>query len=155
MDVETIPEEWAIVLPEDKWFDLDRIGQSGLSCTAEACMYILKRLDAVEGKHVCIIGRGHAVQHLAEALLACDATVTVCHSKTRDLLACTYPVDVIVNSAPGTHPLSDVTKSRGGIVLDISGSLAEWKDSNLMTYIGAQEIGRLNTALLLNRFANL
>lgn len=133
--------------------DLDCIQHEGMSCTAEACMYILRALRAMEGKHVCIIGRGHAVKEMAEHLLARDATVMVCHSKTRDLLSCTYWADVIVNGAPGTQPLSDVTRSRNSVVLDISGSLSAWENSNIMTYIGPRDIGRLNTSLVLNRFA--
>lgn len=152
-DTESIPEEYCVCIPEDKTLDLDCIGQSGLSCTAEACMYILRALNAMEGKHVCIIGRGHAVKHLANRLLYRNATVMVCHSKTRDLLSCTYWADVIVNGAPGTQPLSDVTRSRNSVVLDISGSLSSWENSNIMTYIGPRDIGRLNTSLVLNRFA--
>lgn len=134
-------------------YDLDNVFHPGMSCTAMACAAILDALGPVAGKNVCIIGRGHAVKGLADALVAADATVTVCHSKTKSLLDATYNADVVINATPGTHPLYDITKSVGNVVLDISGSLDAWKGSGLLTYVGPQEIGRLNTALALNRFA--
>lgn len=152
-DTESIPEEYCVCIPGDRTLDLDCIGQEGLSCTAEACMYILRALRAVEGKHVCIIGRGHAVKKMATRLVYCDATVTVCHSKTENLREIVMGADVLVNSAPKLHPYYDVGFKLGRVLLDISGGLHDWKDSNLITYIGSQDIGRLNTSLVLNRFA--
>lgn len=134
-------------------YDLDNLFHDGLSCTAMACLTILDAMGSLPGKNVCIIGRSHAVKGLAQSLVARDATVTICHSKTRDLLGATYNADIIINAAPNTHPLVDVTKGTGNVVLDISGSLDKWDGSNLLTYIGPQEIGRLNIALTLNRFA--
>lgn len=134
-------------------YDLDNVFHPGMSCTAMACAAILDAMGPVAGKNVCIIGRGHAVKGLADALVAADATVTICHSKTTSLLDATYNANVIINAAPNTHPLYDITKSVGSVVLDVSGSLDAWNGSGLLTYVGPQEIGRLNTALALNRFA--
>lgn len=143
------PENW----DGNAAYDLDNLFFPGLSCTAMACGTILDALGSIAGKNVCLIGRGHAVKGLADALVAADATVTICHSKTKSLLDATYNADVIVNAAPDTRPLYDITKNVGSVVLDISGSLDRWNDSGLLTYIGPRDIGRLNTSLVLNRFA--
>lgn len=135
-------------------YDLDALYVDGLSCTAKAVMMILRQLcDDLCGRHVCVIGRGHSVKGLAEILLTNDCTVTVCHSKTKELGHATFPADVIVNSAPKTHGISGVLPAVGTIILDISGRLAVWEDFALVDYIGPQDIGRLNISILLNRFA--
>lgn len=134
-------------------YDLDNVFHHGLSCTAMACGMILDSLGPVAGKNVCIIGRGHAVKGLADALVAADATVTICHSKSENLREIVMGADVLVNSAPKLHPYYGVGFKLGRVLLDISGSLCDWENSNIITYIGPQEIGRLNTALALNRFA--
>ena len=139
--------------------DLDRTGidnESHLSCTAEACLEILDHIPGTEGKHVCIIGRGHAVQMLGNALLyRTDCTVTVCHSKTENLREVVATADIVINSAPRLNPYTDVGFKLNRILLDISGALSDWEDSNLLTYIGPREIGRVNTSVVLNRFANM
>lgn len=136
---------------EGAYYDLDCLWDpNDPSCTAEACLWILEELNATEGAHVCIIGRGHAVKGLAERLLLRDATVTVCHSKTRDITWPSLWADVIINSAPTMRPIptADCT------VLDISGGMERWGESNLLNYFGPQDIGRLNISILLNRFVN-
>lgn len=55
-------------------------------CTPEGVIYILKKeIGELTGKHVVVIGRGTLVgKPLAKMLLEENATVTVCHSKTRE-----------------------------------------------------------------------
>lgn len=156
IDMEHYTHGGTLTAPDRMIYDLDSTfhGNHESSCTAQACLAVLGALTCTEGINICIIGRGHAVKGLADELLRRNATVTVCHSKTKDLLPHTYLADVIINAAPDTHPLSDITKGRGCVVLDVSGSLKAWDGSNIMTYIGAQDIGRLNTSIALNRYAN-
>jgi hypothetical protein len=136
-------------------YDLDHIDFAGPSCTSEAARRII-RVFKPDNPHVCIIGRGHSVKGLAEGLLEDDATVTVCHSKTRDLIRAAAFADVVVNSAPLPEAVCyNLCFNRGDLLLDISGGLARWRDSNLLTYIGPEDIGRLNISILLNRFVNV
>lgn len=136
---------------EGAYYDLDCLwNPNDPSCTAEACLWILEELNATEGAHVCIIGRGHAVKGLAERLLLRDATVTVCHSKTRDFTWPSLWADVIINSAPTMRPIP----TADCIVLDVSGEMERWSDCNLIHYFGPRDIGRLNISILLNRFVN-
>lgn len=149
VDKESYADEESYVIPDNRRDDLDCTDTDGLSCTAEACLWILQKLKAMDGKNVCVIGRGHAVQRLTDALLGQDATVTVCHSKTKDPTWPALWADVIVNSAPTTQPIP----TSDAIVLDISGGMERWSDCNVIHYFGPRDIGRLNTALLINRLA--
>jgi len=151
VDQESFPCGDYPVTPVSRGFDLDCGDTPGMSCTAEAVSRIIKAL-AGEHPHVCIIGRGHAVKGLAEDLLRQDCTVTVCHSKTRNLQCASYYADIIVNSAPGAEFGYGVC-GPGNLILDLGGGLSRWEHSSLVTYIGPRDIGRLNTSILLNRFA--
>ncbi|HYI09349.1 MAG TPA: tetrahydrofolate dehydrogenase/cyclohydrolase catalytic domain-containing protein [Thermoanaerobaculia bacterium] len=76
--------------------------------------------DAIEGKHAVVIGRSDIVgKPMAALLLQRNATVTICHSKTRDLAAIARQADILV-AAIG-RPLfvtADFLKP-GAIVLDV------------------------------------
>lgn len=146
-DKETAGSVWHI----SPCYDIDGIYSPDISCTAEAVYKILEKLEMRE-RHVCVIGRGHAVKGLLETLIANDYTVTVTHSKTKNTTNAAFPADVIVNSSQIT-PCS-VGACIGSVVFDISGSLAECKYEKDVTYISSREIGRLNTSILLNRFVN-
>jgi methylenetetrahydrofolate dehydrogenase (NADP+)/methenyltetrahydrofolate cyclohydrolase len=157
--LECFKDDPVVVDPREGSFDVDNISpycEDYLSCTAEACVAILLQFVELSGKHICIIGRGHAVQMLRDALLhGYDATVTVCHSKTKNLREIAATADIVINSAPRLNPYRDVGFKVDRILLDISGALCDWEDSNLLTYIGPREIGRVNTAIVLNRFADV
>lgn len=113
--VDTETYRGPIQVPE-LWQDVDRSFYGGLSACAEA---VLETLGNVAGWHVCIIGRGHAVQGLADALLERDATVTVCHSKTQNLMSIAQTSHILVVAAPVhpwpvTVPVVDVAGTFGG-----------------------------------------
>ena len=155
VDVESFGNSNLYRIPAVRSYDLDCTSGDYLSCTAEACLELLNRLADVTGKHVCIIGRGHAVQRLRDNLLYANATVTVCHSKTANMREVAATAEIVVNSAPRLHAYCDVGFKLRRIILDISGALKEWEDCELLTYVGPREIGRLNTALTLNRLAHI
>ena len=71
---------------------------SFVSCTPAGVMEILKYYDiSPAGKHAVIIGRSNIVgKPMALLLIQADATVTVCHSKTRDLVKYTRDADIVV-----------------------------------------------------------
>ena len=99
-----------------------------------------------------IIGRGHAVKGLCNALIKDSYTVTVCHSKTPDLYKATLISDIIVNGSPGV-PVKAISCHIGTVIIDISGSMRDAKDIALITYIGPEDVGRLNISILMNRYA--
>lgn len=56
----------------------------------------------IAGKHVVIVGRSSIVgKPMAQLLLDHDATVTICHSKTKDLKSITKLGDIVIVAAGG------------------------------------------------------
>lgn len=91
-------------------------------CTPAACMELLDYYGyACAGKRAVVLGRSGVVgRPLAMMLLARDATVTVCHSKTADLAAVCREADLIA-AATGTLRLLGADFVRPGqTVLDVS-----------------------------------
>lgn len=98
------------------------VGQPGfVPCTPHGCMKMLESIGfELRGKHAVVIGRSNIVgKPMAMMLLARSATVTICHSATRDLAALTRQADVIV-AAVGKRNLvtADMVKP-GAIVIDV------------------------------------
>ena len=60
---------------------------SAMACTPLGCMEILKRSGVeIAGKHAVVIGRSNIVgTPVALILLHANATVTICHSRTKDI----------------------------------------------------------------------
>ena len=90
-------------------------------CTPYGCMKILESIGChLRGKHAVVIGRSNIVgKPMALMLLAQNATVTVCHSRTSNLKEHTLQADVIV-AAVGRRGLltADMVKP-GAVVLDV------------------------------------
>ena len=75
------------------------LGQSVLApCTPAGIIELLERYDVpIRGAHAVIVGRSQIVgRPVAQMLLQRDATVTICHSKTRDLADVTRQADILV-----------------------------------------------------------
>lgn len=70
------------------------------SCTPKGIMHLLKEYDInPAGKHAVVIGRSVQVSKpMAMMLLNADATVTICHSKTKDLHKHIMQADIIVSA---------------------------------------------------------
>jgi methylenetetrahydrofolate dehydrogenase (NADP+)/methenyltetrahydrofolate cyclohydrolase len=74
-------------------------GRPGLvACTPAGCMEILRRNDiAIEGANAVVLGRSDIVgKPMALLLMHANATVTICHSKTRDLPDVVRHADIVV-----------------------------------------------------------
>ena len=74
-------------------------GRPGLvACTPAGCMEILRRGNiAVEGANAVVLGRSDIVgKPMALLLMHANATVTICHSKTRDLPGTVRNADIVV-----------------------------------------------------------
>lgn len=77
-----------------------------LPATACACLNLIKQVcPDLKGKNVTLVGRGDTVgRPLAMMLVKRDTTVTICHTKTRDLKSACLNADVVI-SAAGKHKL--------------------------------------------------
>src|SRR6266446_1195458 len=74
-------------------------GRPGLvACTPAGCMEILLRNDIqIEGANAVVLGRSDIVgKPMALLLMHANATVTICHSKTRDLPEVVHRADILV-----------------------------------------------------------
>jgi methylenetetrahydrofolate dehydrogenase (NADP+)/methenyltetrahydrofolate cyclohydrolase len=91
------------------------------SCTPYGVMRMLQHTGvAIEGAHAVVLGRSNMVgKPMAMLLLAANATVTMAHSRTRDLATITRQADILV-AAVGRRNLvtADMVKP-GAVVIDV------------------------------------
>jgi methylenetetrahydrofolate dehydrogenase (NADP+) / methenyltetrahydrofolate cyclohydrolase len=89
--------------------------------TAEAVVQLLDFHGvAVAGRRAVVVGRSAVVgKPLAQLLLARDATVTVCHSRTADLAAVTLEADVLVVAAGRAGLITARHVRPGAVVVDV------------------------------------
>jgi len=98
------------------------VGQPGFKpCTPYGCMKMLESIGYVlRGKHAVVIGRSNIVgKPMALMLLQQDATVTICHSGTRNLKELTLQADVIVAAVGKRKVLTADMVKPGAVVLDV------------------------------------
>ncbi len=90
-------------------------------CTPYGCMKMLESIGyELRGKHAVVIGRSNIVgKPMALMLLQQDATVTICHSRTKDLKAQTLQADVIVAAVGKRNVLTADMVKPGAVVLDV------------------------------------
>ena len=99
-----------------------RAGRAGLvACTPAGCMEILRRSGIpLEGANAVVLGRSDNVgKPMALLLMHANATVTICHSKTRDLPGVVRRADIIV-AAIGRAAMVEPDWVRPGVaVVDV------------------------------------
>ena len=98
------------------------VGQPGfLPCTPYGCMKMLESINYdLRGKHAVVIGRSNIVgKPMAMLLLQKNATVTICHSGTKDLKAMTLQADVIVAAVGKVNVLTADMVKPGAVVIDV------------------------------------
>ena len=91
-------------------------------CTPQACMEILDYYGIdCKGKNAVVIGRSLVVgKPAAMMLMAKNATVTVCHTKTVDVAGIARKADILVSAAGVLNSLTKDYVSEGQIVIDVS-----------------------------------
>jgi methylenetetrahydrofolate dehydrogenase (NADP+)/methenyltetrahydrofolate cyclohydrolase len=97
-------------------------GRPGLRpCTPSGVMELLRRHDvALEGAEAVVVGRSDLVgRPLAALLLAANATVTVCHSRTRDLAEVCRRADVLVAAVGRPRMVQGDWVKPGAAVIDV------------------------------------
>lgn len=97
-------------------------GQKGfLPCTPYGVMRMLEHAGAqLRGAEAVVVGRSNIVgKPQALLLLQADATVTICHSRTRDLAAHTRRADVLVAAVGRARMITGDMIKPGAIVIDV------------------------------------
>ena len=84
----------------------------------------------VAGKHVVIVGRSNIVGKPLAALLVqkasgADATVTICHSRTKDLRSLTVQADVLVSAMGRAGFITADMVKEGAVVVDVGSNRVE------------------------------
>lgn len=92
-----------------------------VSCTPAGIIELLKRSDVtIEGKHCVVIGRSNIVgKPMALLLLRENATVTVCHSKTRNLRDICKQADILVVAMGKPLYIDASYVKKGATVVDV------------------------------------
>lgn len=92
-----------------------------VSCTPAGLIEILKRSDiSISGKRAVVLGRSNIVgKPAALLLLAENATVTVCHSRTKDLAAIAREADILVAALGRPAMITADYIKPGAVVLDV------------------------------------
>jgi methylenetetrahydrofolate dehydrogenase (NADP+)/methenyltetrahydrofolate cyclohydrolase len=97
-------------------------GQPGLApCTPAGIMEILRRSDLpISGQNAVVLGRSDIVgKPAAMMLLNASATVTICHSKTRDLPAVTRNADILVAAIGRAGYVTPDMVKPGAVLIDV------------------------------------
>ncbi len=98
------------------------VGRPGFwPCTPHGCMKMLESIGYdLRGKNAVVIGRSNIVgKPMAMMLLAKNATVTICHSATRDLKSYTLNADVVIAAVGKRHILTADMIKPGAVVIDV------------------------------------
>lgn len=97
-------------------------GEPGfISCTPAGVIQLLKRSGIeIEGKECVVIGRSNIVgKPMAALLLRENGTVTICHSRTRDLKSITRRADILVAAIGKPKFITAEYVKEGAVVIDV------------------------------------
>ena len=90
-------------------------------CTPAGCIRLIDSTGvAIDGSHAVVIGRSDIVgKPMAALLLQRNATVTICHSKTRDLAAVVREADIVVAAVGRPMTVTAEMVKPGAVVIDV------------------------------------
>lgn len=98
------------------------IGQPDrIPCTPYGIMKLLQRYEIdIEGKNAVVIGRSNIVgKPMAQLLLMKNATVTIAHSKTKNLAAVAKEADILIVAIGRGHMITKDFVKPGAVVIDV------------------------------------
>ena len=98
------------------------IGQEALvPCTPAGVMVMLEKLGVdCNGKHAVVVGRSNIVgKPMAALLLKANATVTICHSRTKNLKEVCREADILVAAVGRLQMLTGEYVKPGAVVIDV------------------------------------
>lgn len=137
-------------------------GSGFAPCTAEAVVEVLKANEiSMTGKRVTIVGRSMVVgKPLSMLMLKENATVTVCHTRTRDLKGTCRNAEILVAAAGRARMLNQEHVGKDAVVIDVginvdeNGKLCGDVDFDSITDIASMAtpvpggVGAVTTAVL-------
>ena len=95
--------------------------QTFISCTPYGVMKLLEEYNVnLKGANVVILGRSNIVgKPLAQCLLNADATVTICHSKTKNIGEITKNADIVISAIGKPKFVTADMIKEGAVVIDV------------------------------------
>lgn len=106
--------------------NIGRLAQKGreptfVPCTPYGCIYLLEKSGVkIEGAHAVVLGRSNIVGMPAALLLISrNATVTVCHSRTKDLPSVVRQADILIAAIGKTQMVRGDWVKPGAAVIDV------------------------------------
>ena len=113
-----------------------------MPCTPKGILGILKELEpSLEGKNAVVVGRSLIVgKPMAAILLNEGCTVTICHSKTKDISKYTKEADILVAATGVPHLIKEDMVKEGAIVIDVG-----------LTKVKDKLVGDVDTEKVANR----
>ena len=92
-----------------------------ISCTPYGVIKMLEAYNIeIEGKHAVVIGRSNIVgKPLAQCLLQKNATVTICHSKTKNIAEITKTADILISAVGKKNMVTADMVKDGAVVIDV------------------------------------
>lgn len=96
-------------------------GKGFVSCTPAGIVELLKRYNiSIEGKECVIVGRSNIVgKPMAMLMLKENATVTICHSKTKNLPEITSRADILIVAMGKPKFITREYVKEGAVVIDV------------------------------------
>ena len=95
--------------------------KSIVPCTPLGCLYLIKKVEKnLQGKHAVVIGRSNLNgKPMAQLLLKENCTVTVVHSKTKDIKAECQRADILVVAVGIANLVKEDWVKKNSIVIDV------------------------------------
>ena len=122
------------------------LNQDGfVSCTPFGVMKLLEEYNIdVEGKNAVIIGRSNIVgKPLAQCLLNKNATITICHSKTKKLDKITKTADILISAVGKPKFVKKNMVKEGAVVIDVGTNRLE--DGKLVGDVDFDEVAPITS----------
>ncbi len=106
--------------------NIGRLAQKGreplfVPCTPYGCIYLLEKSGMkIEGAHAVVLGRSNIVgMPVALLLIGRNATVTVCHSRTKDIPAVVREADILIAAIGKTEFVRGEWIKPGAAIIDV------------------------------------
>jgi len=114
------------------------LGRGGalVACTPSGCMRLLALAEAkLDGANAVVVGRSNIVgKPMAQLLLAANATVTIAHSRTKDLAAVCRQADVLVAAVGRKEMIRGDWIKPGAVVIDVGMNRVALPDGKTKLY---------------------
>jgi 5,10-methylene-tetrahydrofolate dehydrogenase/methenyl tetrahydrofolate cyclohydrolase len=112
--------------------NLGRLAQKGreslfVPCTPAGCIYLIKKMGVeLDGANAVVLGRSNIVgMPVALLLVKENATVTICHSRTKDLKGVVRSADVLIAAVGRPEMVKKDWVKPGAVVIDVGSNRVE------------------------------